>query len=440
MKILVAILVVLTWFSVLAVTFTYKADREDAVYWLGETASITVMALDDDGARATNGTVEVALDNWGRTVLCSRSVDLAKENPFVVWGGLSEPGFLHLKMTGENVKGTIDWSVAYEPHRIEAGGECPTDFDDFWVDAKEELAKTVPLDPQIVRAPEKCKPEFDFYNVSFATFEGKRVWGFLTVPTDASSDNPYPALVEVSCAGTGDWTYTMPGGGRGDVAYLFFTAHTFEPPTRDDECLACLGKQAEEYKAKYGRGEYGNAGLDRSPRDYHFYRVVLGINRAVDWLRAQEYVDASRFYYQGGSQGGFFGWMLLGLNGRFTAAALAVPAGSDLCGFRKGRTGGWPQPIESFPLEMREKVAASVAYFDGANFAPRITCPIRVTVGFTDWVCPPASVYATFNRLGSSDKVIMNGVGVGHFGQTKTDDARARRWLLKQAVHKQKKE
>lgn len=165
-------------------------------------------------------------------------------------------------------------------------------------------------------------------------------------------------------------------------------------------------------------------------------RVALGINRAVDWLRAQEYVDASRLYYQGGSQGGFFGWMLLGLNGHFSAAALAVPAGSDLCGFRKGRVGGWPQPIESYPQELKGKAAESIAYFDGANFAPRITCPIRVSVGFTDWVCPPASVYATFNRLGSTDKVIMNGVGVGHFGQTDTDDERARRWLLKNQSRK----
>lgn len=417
--------------SASALTFKCEADRPEAVYWLGEEAAVTVTALDASGARATTGVVQVVTDNWGAKRLGARDVDLAKENPFVVRGTLDEPGFLHLKLTEKGKTDGQHWGVAYEPNRIEAGGTCPDDFDAFWTASKADLERTVPLDPRIVRVPEKCRPEFDFYNVSFATFGGKRVWGFLSVPRKATAASPLPALVEVSSAGNGSWTYTMPGGGRGDVVYMFFTAHTFEPPTTDEECRACHAKLAEEYQARYGRGNYVNAGLDRSPRDYHFHRVALGINRAVDWLRAQEYVDKSRLYYQGGSQGGFFGWMLLGLNGHFTAAALAVPAGSDLGGFRKGRTSGWPQPVESYPESLKEKAAASAAYFDGANFAPRITCPIRVSVGFTDWVCPPASVYATFNRLGSADKAIMNGVGLGHFGQTNTDDSRARKWLLK---------
>ena len=58
----------------------------------------------------------------------------------------------------------------------------------------------------------------------------------------------------------------------------------------------------------------------------------------------------------------------------------------------------------------------------------RITIPIRVTVGLSDNTCPPNAVHATFNRLGSKDKRILDAIGKGHGGQTREYDEIARRW------------
>ena len=53
-------------------------------------------------------------------------------------------------------------------------------------------------------------------------------------------------------------------------------------------------------------------------------------------------------------------------------------------------------------------------YFDGANFAARIRCPVRVAVGFADTTCAPGAVYAAYNAIPVKDKGIVHGIGMGH--------------------------
>ncbi|MBR0458036.1 MAG: acetylxylan esterase, partial [Victivallales bacterium] len=63
-----------------------------------------------------------------------------------------------------------------------------------------------------------------------------------------------------------------------------------------------------------------------------------------------------------------------------------------------------------------DKAAAekNAPYFDGANFASRIQCPVRVAVGFSDPLCPPSAVYASYNNIQVKDKQIVNGIGMTH--------------------------
>ena len=65
----------------------------------------------------------------------------------------------------------------------------------------------------------------------------------------------------------------------------------------------------------------------------------------------------------------------------------------------------------------RERIAAAernAPYFDGANFAARIRCPVRVAVGFSDMTCPPCCVYAAYNAIPVKDKKIVHGIGMTH--------------------------
>ena len=107
--------------------------------------------------------------------------------------------------------------------------------------------------------------------------------------------------------------------------------------------------------------------------------------------------------------------MLTGLNGHFTRSCIFVPAICDFLGYLcEDRESGWPKLIEAQLPENREAAIRNAPYFDGANFAARITCPVRVVVGFSDCHCPPASGYAAYNLIPAADKAILHGIGMGH--------------------------
>ena len=389
--------------------FAIANDHTNLLYAVGEEATFSVTAMRDGKPLAT-GAVEVKLDNFGPSVQQDRRVDLAEGNPFTVKGTLAEPGFLRLTLIGEGASKV--WSVGYKPAKIAKGSPMPEDFDAFWASARAKLAKEVPLDAQMTRVEERSTRGFDYYRISFATF-GRRVHGYMSVPTDKAKA-PYPVELQVSAAGFGDWTNRMDGSD--DRIQVFFSVYPWAPHW-DWKALGLMS--AYDYMndaclRRYGARDYCVAGLSRSREEYFFYPVLLGVDRAVDWLAARPDVDRSRFWYQGTSQGGGFGFYLTGLNRTFTRAAFFVPAITDTMGYLKGRQSGWPQPVERHQDGDRAAVARNAPYFDGANFASRIRCPVRVAVGFSDTTCAPCAVYAAYNAIPVADKGIVHGFGMTH--------------------------
>ena len=236
----------------------------------------------------------------------------------------------------------------------------------------------------------------------------------MSVPTDKSLA-PYPVDFQVAAAGFGGWTNNM--GGKKDAISVFFSVYPFEPHWNWDK-IGLKAKYDElnaQTKEKYGVG-YATSGISESREAYFFYPVLLGINRAVDWVAARPDVDKTRFRYQGTSQGGGFGFYLTGLNHTFTRAAFYVPAITDTMGYLRGRQSGWPQIVEnnSATPEKRAMAEKNAPYFDGANFAARIRCPVRVAIGFADTTCAPCAVYAAYNAIPVKDKGIVHGIGMGH--------------------------
>ncbi|MGN0853322.1 MAG: acetylxylan esterase [Kiritimatiellia bacterium] len=395
-----------------AISFNVVADRADCLYRCGEEATFTVTAVGSDGGAVTSGVVNAVVDNFGPRIQVRERIDLSGRNPFTLKGTMAEPGFLRVRLDGADCR-KQSFGVAYEPARIEKGSPSPADFDAFWAAARAKLAREVPLDARVVRVPERCTADFDFFRISFATF-GRRVHGYMSVPTDRSRA-PHPVDFQVAAAGFGGWTNNM--GGKKDAICVLFSVYPFEPHW-DWEKLG-LKKEYDALNAAaretYGTG-YAASGITESREAYFFYPVLLGIDRAVDWVAARPDVDRTRFRYQGTSQGGGFGFYLTGLNHTFTRAAFYVPAITDTMGYLKGRQSGWPQIVEangSTP-EKRRAAEANAPYFDGANFAARIRCPVRVAVGFADTTCAPCAVYAAYNAIPVQDKGIVHGIGMTH--------------------------
>ena len=389
--------------------FVIANDHTNLLYKVGEEAAFTVTAT-RDGKPVSEGWVDAKLDNFGPSVQLSNRVDLAKGNPFTVKGKLAEPGFLRLTLKTKNASKV--WGVGYEPERIEKGSPSPDDFDAFWSAARAKLAKEVPLDAKMTKVSERCTKDVDYYRISFATF-GRRVYGYMSVPTDRSKA-PYPVEFQVAAAGFGGWTNGM--GGAPDRIMVFFSVYPWAPHWD----WAALGLKSaydfmnEALSARYDCRGYSVSGLSKSREEYFFYPVLLGIDRAVDWLAARPDVDKSHFWYQGTSQGGGFGFYLTGINHIFTRAAFFVPAITDTMGYLKGRQSGWPQPVEGQSEANKAVSAKNTPYFDGANFASRIACPVRVAVGFSDTTCAPCAVYAAYNEIRVVDKGIVHGFGMTH--------------------------
>ena len=304
-------------FASAAIVFSVETNHPDALYRCGEAARFTVTAKDDAGTPLA-GTFTARLDNFGPQVIATTEVDLAKTNAFTLVGTLAEPGFLRVHIDGAGApaeRRPLDYSVGFEPGRIKPAAPAPRDFLSFWLAAQDKLNAEVPLDPQMERVPEKSTDDYDYYRISFATF-GRRIYGLLTVPTDKSKA-PFPVRVEVPGAGCGSWANNITPAS--DAISCFLTVNNFEPNGDD---LPGIKRKWDainaELREKYGTVEYSPAGLCESREEAYFYPVILGINRAVDWLAARPDASRTSFTYQGTSQGGGMGIILTALNKHFT--------------------------------------------------------------------------------------------------------------------------
>ena len=414
-------------------TYKVEADRANGIYKCGETATFTAWLISTNNLSARR-VPRAVLDNFGKLVLTNMPFDVTTTGvAFTVSGTLAEPGFLRLLLP-QTKNGRSDpfvFSVGFEPEKIRKGSPSPADFDAFWADAKARLARDVPLDPKVVRVPERSTADFDFFRVSFATF-GRRVYGYMSVPTDKSKA-PFAVDFGVNAAGFGSWTNDM--SGEKDSIRVQFSVYPFPPDWKwkENGLESAYKAMDAELKARYGVPRYCHAGISESREDYFFYPVILGVDRVVDWVAARPDVDRSRFRYEGTSQGGGFGFYLCGLNHAFTRAAFYVPAITDTMGYLAGRESGWPGIVEGNSSSPERRAAAEkwAPYFDGANFASRIACPVRIAVGFSDTTCPPCAVYAAYNEIAVSDKAICNGIGMTHscFGRFYTELGR---WVKRQ--------
>jgi cephalosporin-C deacetylase-like acetyl esterase len=397
-----------------ATLFRVSCDQPDAKYRLGEIATFTVEATEKNGA-APKGMAHVRLDNFGDRIFMERDVDLAKEAQFTVTGQMDRAGFLMLRVSKKG-SATKLFGVGYEPEKLRPYRECPADFDQFWSDAIKKYDAEVTAPIKMTKVDPGNIKERDLYELEIPAVGNRTVWGYLSVPTDASK-RPYPLVVRVPGAGPASFF----SGGSANTIDLFVNVHYYKPVRglkhKCPEHLALQKVEDEAYAKKYPVKvvRYTQCGIAVSREDYFYYGIILAANRAIDWACARPDVDKARVRYTGGSQGGGFGLILTGLNKHIRRAVVTVPAITDhLCFKIDGREAGWPRLIDAQLDENRAAAEANAPYFDAVYFAQRIDVPIRMNVGFADTVCPPHAGYTAYNVCPSKDKLMRYGIGQGH--------------------------
>ena len=282
------------------------------------------------------------------------------------------------------------------PNRYVSKVIKPQDFDVFWNGVLEQEAN-IPLEPELVHDPLRSSDDIDVYQVSYNSLDWVRISGWYCLPKEGT--RPLPAILQV------------PG-------YLM------EPPIPKNWAQKSYAAFSVAPRGKLRSNQQFNPGypglLTYSIADkntYSYRGFYVDAWRAVDFLLTRNEVDSERIGVTGHSQGGGLTITTAAMRPQVKAAAAGAPY---LCGFIDAIKLTHTYPYEEINDYLRlhpehqKAVEQTLAYFDGINFADKIRCPIIVSIGLQDNVCPPETGYAVFNTIASNDKKLYPYEGHGH--------------------------
>ncbi|WP_366521803.1 acetylxylan esterase [uncultured Proteiniphilum sp.] len=358
-------------------------DKSDWTYAKGEQAQFQIMVLKNnvplEGIDVKYRINPEKMDAWEeKTVTLKKGVATVKTQRF------TEPGFLQCHASVE-VDGKTYSSYAtagFSPEQIEPTTTLPPDFEQFWEEAKSDLAK-IPVKPVLTRLPERCTDKVDVYHVSIDNIKGK-IYGILCKP---KAEGKYPAILHVPGAGIRPYYGDIWSAEKGIITFQI-GIHGI-PVNLDQIVYDNLGTGA--------LNGYQIANLDDKD-NYYYKRVYLGCVRAVDFIESIDCFNGRDIAVTGGSQGGALSIITAALDSRIDYLAAFYPALCDLTGYLNGRAGGWPHMFLDDFTNKPEKVENS-KYYDVVNFARFVKVPGWYSWGYNDNVCPPTSMHAAYNVI-----------------------------------------
>lgn len=309
---------------------------------------------------------------------------------------LYNPGFLRCVAT-VIWNGTVFkkiHTVGYDVEKIQPTVTEPSDFDFFWENSKNELAK-IPVDANMTLLPQKSSATVDVYHVGIRNIGNTKFYGMLAVPKKAGK---YPAVLQVPGAGVRSYQPDLELAEKGVI--VFTVGIHGIPVNLDSTVYADLGSGA------LNRYFYFNM----QNRDRYYYkRVYLGCIRAIDFLFTLNQFDKKNLGVYGGSQGGALSIATSALDKRVTSLVVFCPALCDMTGYLENRAGGWPHVFanDNFAMYYNKENVQTLSYYDVVNFAKRLKVPGFYSWGYNDIICPPTSMYAAFNSIKASTKLSL---------------------------------
>ena len=274
----------------------------------------------------------------------------------------------------------------------------PDDFDVFWSDqlaaaeAHPVAARFEPVETRLATV--------DVLDVVFSGHGGSDIRGWLLLPRHRSG--PLPAIVE----------YIGYGGGRGlpHESLLWSSAGYahFRMDTRGQGAAWSTGASPDPHDP----GDPAVPGFMtrgiRNPESYYYVRLFIDAVRAIAATRSHEAVDASRIAVTGASQGGGLAVAAANLAEGVAAAMPDVPF---LAHFARAMQITDSAPYAELAAYCRthrdqiETVFRTLSYVDVVNHARRATIPALFSVGLTDEVTPPSTVFTAYNWYGGEKAI-----------------------------------
>jgi cephalosporin-C deacetylase len=343
----------------------------------------------------------VLRENMGREVILQGNAEQKMDAGFQIRLPAEDlkPGFYDLEVVlqGEGKDGlaastTIGWRV----DESKPDDTTPKGFAAFWQDVaakvraqpphvkvdKVQVLKGAEIDAynrKRAGLPGNYDPagarynEVEVYRVIFDSPNGGRVHAWFTKPV---GDGPFPALLVLPGAGNNARPAPVEHARHGWAAmdvqiHGFPVEHPYYPELPDNK-----PERLEDHEA-----------LD-------VYRNAL---MAVSALAELPGVDKDRLAACGGSQGGRLTVIVSALDSRIKAGVAAITHYADV-----GR-------ISRLKSDLTSPVPAKPNFndwFDVANFAPLVRCPMLLNVGLIDRISPASSVQSVFLRLGGNKEIV----------------------------------
>lgn len=363
-------------------------DHADWLYKTGEKAKIEVRLLRYGVPQNVEVNYEIGPDMMPAT--SSGKVTLRNGCAVIDMGTMKRAGFLDLRLsaTVDNTNYLHHVKVGFSPDELKPYTSNPDDFAEFWNANLNEARKT-PVSVTCKKVDKYSTPKVNTFLLKIKTDSRHSVYAYLTRPV---AEGKYPVVL------------CPPGAGIKPIKdprnKLYYAENGF---IRLEMEIHGLNPEMDEAQFKeittafdYENGYLTN-GLDDKD-NYYMKHVYVACVRAIDYLTSLPDWDGRNVFVQGGSQGGALALITAGLDPRVTACVANHPALSDMAGYLDGRAGGYPHFIRLNNMLVPDKVA-TMAYFDVVNFARRITCPVFMTWGYNDDVCPPTTSYIVWNLL-----------------------------------------
>jgi cephalosporin-C deacetylase-like acetyl esterase len=358
---------------------TFTPRNASGIYALGDTVAWTA-ALPAGATPAAGGYVykvrknnleilETGILDFSRG---PATIDVVVREPMMVYAEVTVPGY--------DAGAVARLGAAVAPSKLLPSVPRPADFDAFW-DGKLKALAAIPIDP-VVTPVESPDASVELYAVALRSL-GSTARAWLAKP---KTPGPYPALVILQWAGVYALT-PKAAVDRAAEGWLVLNVSSHDMPLERDSDPAVARR-------------YGDVGAFDRETSY-FLNMYLRDVRGVDYVASRPDWDGRHLVLMGTSMGGQQSLVTAALHPKVTAVLVNEPAGADSNGDRHGRKAGYPNWDAEFPQVMQ-----TARYFDVVNFAPRITAPALVTVGFIDTITPPVGILAAFNQIAGPKELI----------------------------------
>lgn len=274
----------------------------------------------------------------------------------------------------------------------------PEDFDDFWTEQLRMVAKH-PLEATFEPVARPLHT-IDVLDVGFIGHGGDRIRGWMLLPLHRSK--PMPVIVD----------YVGYGGGRGLFhESLLWSAAGYAHLVMDTRGQGSTWRVGDSPDP----GDTGDPSIPgfmtkgiRHPATYYYVRLFIDAFRAIQAARAHPFVDRDRIAVTGVSQGGGVAIAAAHLAGMPVAALVDVPF---LAHFGRAVEITDEHPYSELAAYCRihrdhaEDVFRTLSYVDAVNHAKRATMPALFSVGLSDMVSPPSTVFAAYNWWGGDKEI-----------------------------------